>query len=368
MGLDMSGLVALEETVAAVACHTTQNHSFPLMIALTGASDDVWSRIRRSGLPLLNDETATRRFDDLDAGLSWCEDDLLGRLAVAVGEDDSAQTPPPPSSLSTSSTLPTFPTASSLLFALPPPMSSSSHQGERQQQLTQQQVTQQKQKQLDMTFDVWVKISAERFKIDTAPLADLAQYTRVMKWKKGDVLLRQQHGSRIDLYGGVGGGGGGEGSMSGLRFITHGLISKKRDPSQSMTTISKNRLLKLDRQSLHANMREFRFARFGPGGVVGLEDFFTGYRSVGVFEAETDVVVHFLPYSMVEKLQTERPELIMHLLKVLGRLVTNQFNRTKERLSHVMDAMTTINTRKDNENLPSRRTMRLVRTLANRIG
>jgi len=307
MGLDHSAIVVLEETVAAVAQHSTRNHNKPLVIALTGASDDAWSRIRHSGLPFLNDETVTRRFDDLDAGLSWCEDDLLSRLAGAQSLSLSSSVAP----------------------------SIRSHDLE--------------------SFDVWVKICAERFNIDTAPLAELAAFTRETKWKKGDILLRQQHGSRI--------GGSGE----GIRFITHGLISKKRDPAQSLTTISKNRMLKLDRQALQGNMREFRFARFGPGGVVGLDDFFTGFRSVGVFEAETDVVAHFLPYAVIEKLEKERPELIMHLLRILGRLLASQFNRTKERLSHVMDAMTTVNTRKDNENLPSRRTMRLVRNLAGRM-
>ena len=103
-------------------------------------------------------------------------------------------------------------------------------------------------------------------------------------------------------------------------------------PAQSVNTLSRNRLLKLDRAALHADMREFRFARFGPGWAVGLEDLFSGHRTVGVFAAESDCVLLFLPFGRVERLERDRPELVMRLLRLLGKMVATQFTRTKERL------------------------------------
>ena len=138
-------------------------------------------------------------------------------------------------------------------------------------------------------------------------------------------------------------------------------------PAQSVNTLSRNRLLKLDRAALHADMREFRFARFGPGWAVGLEDLFSGHRTVGVFAAESDCVLLFLPFGQVERLERDRPELVMRLLRLLGKMVATQFTRTKERLSHVMDAMTTSHTRQEASNFTSRRMLRHVQNLAGRL-
>ena len=117
-----------------------------------------------------------------------------------------------------------------------------------------------------------------------------------------------------------------------------------------------------DRAALHSNMREFQFARFGPGWCIGLEDAFTGMRSVGKFEAETDCVVYFLSFREIETLKETQPKVVMQLFHLLGRLMSSQYNRTKERLSHVVDAMSTKNTRK-NKGF-SRRNQRLAAALA----
>jgi hypothetical protein len=169
-------------------------------------------------------------------------------------------------------------------------------------------------------FSLWLRLARDRHGIDTSVLEDLAKHVIPVAWRKGDTLMNEHKGTPIDMVRG------------GLHFIAAGLVSKKHDPQQSITTVSRTRLLKQNRSSLHTNMREFRFARFGAGWCVGLEDWFTGLRTVGVFEAETDCLVFFLPFKVMQVLEKERPALIMHLLHLLGRLMASQFNRTKVKL------------------------------------
>ena len=176
----------------------------------------------------------------------------------------------------------------------------------------------------------------------------LENFMTQRSWKRGDEIMSQQHGSPISDKRGD----------SGLSFIVAGLISKRRDPQQSLNTKSALRMFKqgVNRQAFQSQMREFQFARFGPGWCIGLEDVFTGMRSVGKFEAETDCVVLFLPFNKLEFLKQHEPKAVLELFHLLGRLLSSQHNRTKERLSHVMDAMSARKVQRKNVN---RRTLRL---------
>ena len=381
LGVDHSALMVLEDTVkAAAAAEFEGGGSRGCRVIFSGCPAEVRRRIHRSSLPGLNgliDKKSTtksslstivpvssgrrsppgdiigasgdiqkpakieRFVSDLDAALTYCEDELLMDVqdkqqqhsgATVINHEDLFQSTNGDSGVA-EETVSNGKDSGALGNSFPTVTGD------------------------DTNFAEWLRVAGSRHHFDTAPLEDLGAFTTLEEWPAGSVILSEDHGTKIDLTD----------LTSGLRFLVRGTVAKKRDPAQSLTTKSKNRLLKLDRQSLHGNMREFRFSRFGAGWCIGLEDYFSGHRAVGVFEAEADCTLYFLPYPTLARLQRERPELVMHLLLLLGRLTAAQFSRTKERLSHVVDAMATTHSRKDAEALPSRRTMRLIQTLASRM-
>ena len=184
--------------------------------------------------------------------------------------------------------------------------------------------------------------------------------------------------------------------------MKNGLVSKSRDPDQSINKRSLTRKLKSERISLQGGLRHFRLARYGPGWCVGFEDLLTGYQSIGVFKAETVCVVHYIPYTSVMALREAKPELILDLYTLLGRSGFDQHpqqpslalpyfrtilvpetsspiinpphpipphpgrimargkNRATERLSNLTDAVTTNNTR---NTLMNRKTKRRLEKL-----
>ena len=328
-----------------------------------GVSKEVLDRIRRSKLKLLNDDEREQHnlgrgyaggyagasqsdqsnfklCNDLDSALSWCEDAIIRKLGSTTDRafsfrgdfDDEARDAEERKSPSSLAFYPPF-----------QPMSSQIDSSVRS---------------VPTGFRRWLSLAAERHggKTILSELEILEKFMTQRSWKRGDEIMSQQHGSPISDQRGD----------SGLSFIVEGLISKRRDPQQSLKTKSALRLFKqgVNRQALHSHMREFQFARFGPGWCIGLEDVFTGMRSVGKFEAETDCVVLFLPFNKLEYLKQHEPKAVLELFHLLGRLLSSQHNRTKERLSHVMDAMSA---RKVQRRSVNRRTLRLAYMLGGEL-
>lgn len=220
-------------------------------------------------------------------------------------------------------------------------------------------------------------MASSRYSFSTDRLLPLAAHTKSLTLQKGQVLMsKNQHGAPLDMKSG------------GLWFLENGLVSKSRDPDQSINKRSLTRKLKGERISLQGGLRHFRLARYGPGWCVGFEDLLTGYQSIGVFKAETVCVVHYIPYTSVMALREAKPELILDLYTLLGRsgsgrptpppttptpvlpyrnsrplhlcshpnhhskptpppgrIMARGKNRATERLSNLTDAVTTNNTR-----------------------
>ena len=300
----------------------------PVQVLFCGASEDVKTRMTTS---LLRGLQGVRCFDDLDTALSVSEDTLLTRVHKWKTEVDEEPGRPPG--------LHKVPSARPDLYLL-------------QQQWEEGHAPGQGAK-FTAGFVNWLHIASSRVSMATDKLLPLSKFMAAKTLPKGYILQNQPQGSTVDL------------DKGGLWFLEEGLVSVRRDPQQTLTFRSKNMLLKRDRAMLQGQLRHFQLARFGPGWCIGCDDLFSGYATIGVFLAETECKVHFVSFRRIQDLKRNNPELVLELYSLLGRLVSRQLNRTKERLSHTTDALYTSNTRRT---LMTRETRRALNLLARQVG
>jgi len=199
------------------------------------------------------------------------------------------------------------------------------------------------EKSTEYRFVYTMKKAGEKFNFDTSSMEDLSNYVTAIDLGPGDILFNQNHGSKIDYQ------------KEGLYFIEHGFVTVQRDPTQTMSHRSKLSYLKSERNLARIRARNFRLTRLGPGYCIGSLELCSGYRSLGTYRADTQCRVYYLPFSKILELEETQPLLILHLYKLLGRMISYGYDKTKEKLANVTDTMYGVAT-------PSQKT--LVRTLS----
>ena len=87
--------------------------------------------------------------------------------------------------------------------------------------------------------------------------------------------------------------------------------------------------------------REFRLARYGPGYVVGYLEYITGLPSPGHILAVTNCRLHFLPFEFMDDIEIESPLVLMHLYKLLARIIASRYDSATEQLSILRNIIST---------------------------
>jgi CRP-like cAMP-binding protein len=162
-----------------------------------------------------------------------------------------------------------------------------------------------------------------------------------MVLQKGEVLMSQNQGEAIS---GLQSPGGKINAFDrvGLFFIESGFITVERDPQQSTRgRLQEQKEAHESRQLARVMARTFRLMRLGPGWVIGAEEITSGYRSIGIFCADSPCVLHFLSFAAIKRAEKQDPMLVLTLFKLLGRLISERYDRSKEQLSNMMDTVYT---------------------------
>lgn len=111
------------------------------------------------------------------------------------------------------------------------------------------------------------------------------------------------------------------------------------------TTLGRKRAAwKKDVVQRKPNEQTFRLARVGQGWVIGSIQAATAneIRShAGVHVAETDCLLHFLPYKCVLEMETEKPALAMALYKLMSLLATKRQESTIQQLDQLVKILNT---------------------------
>eukprot|EP00301_Raphidiophrys_heterophryoidea_P003270 c11483_g1_i1.p1 GENE.c11483_g1_i1~~c11483_g1_i1.p1 ORF type:complete len:945 (-),score=279.74 c11483_g1_i1:356-3190(-) len=177
-------------------------------------------------------------------------------------------------------------------------------------------------------FDKCLAKIGERYSIDITLLKELRSYVHPIRLEVGDVLMKQQKGTAVDI------------KKDSLFFIESGSIRIDRDMEQSLTP-RRDVDEKTYRSQQRMQNRNFRLTRLGPGWIVGAQELLSGYRSIGLFRAETVSIVHYLPFSSIKVIESHNPALGFELHYLLGKVITESSDRDKEQLSNLMDMIFT---------------------------
>lgn len=126
---------------------------------------------------------------------------------------------------------------------------------------------------------------------------------------------------------------GSVGSLDLNRFGSGGSITQVDSVTQLSALIEAQTAAEKDTQS-------FRLARIGPGWVAGTLEAVSGLRRPGEYVAVTHCRLHHLPYSKVEDIEKENPQLILDLYKLLSYLMARRQERTIGQLATLHSIMT----------------------------
>jgi SulP family sulfate permease len=172
-------------------------------------------------------------------------------------------------------------------------------------------------------------------RIELKELLPLAELTVQKRIKQGTILMNVGKGTTIN-FNQTGGDGDG-----GLYFIEHGFITVQRDPNQS--TDGRRRVnqhsISRSRNLVAAQSRNFRLTRLGPGQVIGALELTSGYRSMGVWEAATNCVLHYLPFTTLVQLEKENPVMLLRMHQLLGRIIADRTDKTQEHVTSIIDSI-----------------------------
>ena len=159
--------------------------------------------------------------------------------------------------------------------------------------------------------------------VNVESLMDLEPLTKVVSYAPGDAVLREasrfQSSSDIDD------------DRDGVVFIESGIVSIQREGSQAPTTCQGAGAIDFDAAPV------FRMLRLGPGGVVGVPEFFTGRRSLGTTRAETNVVARLLPFRTIRQLQTDKAPVALALFHTMAHLLALAYDDRTEKLARTID-------------------------------
>jgi MFS superfamily sulfate permease-like transporter/CRP-like cAMP-binding protein len=183
-------------------------------------------------------------------------------------------------------------------------------------------------------FAYCLKYLEKVHRIELHELLPLTGHTTRTCVTRGTVLMNVGMGTAID-FNRTGGDGDG-----GLYFIEQGFISVQRDPNQSTDGRRRASQRPTSRGSNHAvHCRNFRLTRLGPGQVIGALELTSGYRSMGLWEAATDCILHYLPFTVLVRLEKEDPVMLLRVHKLLGRIVADRYDKTKEHVTGLVDSI-----------------------------
>jgi len=182
-------------------------------------------------------------------------------------------------------------------------------------------------KSVQERFKYTLEKASKTFNYDTSSLEKLCPFVTAFDLNPGDILFNQTHGTKINY------------KKEGLYFIEHGFITVQRDPQQSITVKSKIEFLKKERNLARIQARNFRLTRLGAGYCIGSLELCSGHRSLGTYRADTICRVYFLPFQKVLELEESDPVTVLNLYKLLSRIISHGYDRTKEKLANVTDTM-----------------------------
>jgi len=178
-------------------------------------------------------------------------------------------------------------------------------------------------------FDKCLTRIGEKYNIDVTLLRELRSYVHPIKLTASEVLMNQRKGTVVDM------------KKDSLFFIESGSIRIDRDTEQSLTPKTQEIDEKIQRMQQRIQNRTFRLTRLGPGWILGAHELLSGFRSIGLYRAETETVVHYMPFSSIKVIEKQNPALGFELHYLLGKVITESSDRDKEQLSNLMDMIFT---------------------------
>jgi len=138
-----------------------------------------------------------------------------------------------------------------------------------------------------------------------------------------------------------------------LYLVARGRVIVRYDPSQTtghfflrtpQNSLSKlnsapRRRKNLARTSTGAHSKPFRLSELGPGSLIGVEEFCTRLRSVGIFMAAVDdVVVYKISFNAIDDLILSDPLFGVAFFRLVAIILTDDATMLKSRLSNYVEA------------------------------
>ena len=155
--------------------------------------------------------------------------------------------------------------------------------------------------------------------VNVAILSDLEPFTKVAYYDPGDAVLREASTFQSAAL---------DDDRDGIVFVESGVVSIRREPDQAPGTCQGAQI---------EASPVFRMLRLGPGGVVGVPEFFTGRRSLGTTRAETKVVARLLPFRTIRRLQTDKAPVALALFHTMAHLLALAYDDRSDKLARTID-------------------------------